>query len=255
MKPSWFPSSPGPDNSGLGSVSASDAILCQFDGSATTGVCSATLDQGSGSLDLTAVPSEGSAFVGWLGDCSGSTTCTLSLSHSHAVQAAFMIKNLVTVTNDPRLHRYCGRDKFPGRNRLFFANHFQRRWFLRGRIPRRQLGHADCHAGSILRVRPLVGGLHWEHLHPDGQWAGYNFRAQSRELPPLNRDSGGQRGFGGHHQLASRHRLHRGSSCHFRRVYRDVHWRYGRDVARNPGIWLRVHVLGGTGRRPRGLYH
>lgn len=92
--------SPGPDNSGRGTVSASDALLCQLDGTATTGVCNATLDQGGESLEFVAVPGEGSSFIGWLGDCTGTTTCVLSLLRNHSVQAAFVVNDLVTITND-----------------------------------------------------------------------------------------------------------------------------------------------------------
>ncbi len=92
--------SPGPDNSGRGTVSASDVMLCQLDGTATTGVCNTTLDQGGESLELVAVPGDGSSFMGWLGDCTGTGTCVLSLLRNRAVQAVFAINELVTISND-----------------------------------------------------------------------------------------------------------------------------------------------------------
>jgi len=50
--------------------------------------CSATFDTGT-SVTLTATPASGSTFAGWSGDCSGTGTCTVTMSAAHGVTATF----------------------------------------------------------------------------------------------------------------------------------------------------------------------
>ena len=38
---------------------------------------------------LTATPDAGSVFTGWTGDCTGTGTCTLTMSADHTVTATF----------------------------------------------------------------------------------------------------------------------------------------------------------------------
>jgi uncharacterized repeat protein (TIGR02543 family) len=49
------------------------------------------------SVQLTATPAPGFAFVGWQGDCSGTSVCTVTMDASHSVTAAFR-RNRAQVT-------------------------------------------------------------------------------------------------------------------------------------------------------------
>jgi hypothetical protein len=70
------------DGTGLGSVSGS-GIDCGA-------ICSASLLAGT-PVTLTATPANGSLFAGWGGACSGTSTCTLTLTADAAVTATFSI--------------------------------------------------------------------------------------------------------------------------------------------------------------------
>ncbi len=59
--------------------------------------CSEPYDAGT-SVVLTALADDGSMFVGWSGDCGGST-CTLTMNDSRSVTATFTEQPLLTVTN------------------------------------------------------------------------------------------------------------------------------------------------------------
>jgi hypothetical protein len=50
--------------------------------------CSADFGEGK-SVTLTAIPDAASAFAGWSGDCSGTSTCVLTMSAAHAATATF----------------------------------------------------------------------------------------------------------------------------------------------------------------------
>jgi len=58
--------------------------------------CSADLPQGS-VVALTAEPSEGSSFMGWSGDCSGSGNCQITLDAAKTVTATFEVDQMLTV--------------------------------------------------------------------------------------------------------------------------------------------------------------
>jgi hypothetical protein len=50
--------------------------------------CSATFGHGS-VVTLTATPAPGNTFLGWSGDCAGTTTCTVRMDADHSVNATF----------------------------------------------------------------------------------------------------------------------------------------------------------------------
>jgi hypothetical protein len=75
--------------SGGGTVSSGD-ISCGT-------VCSAGYDEGS-SVALTATPSPGSRFTGWSGACTGSSSCTITMSQARNVTANFIAEYTLTVT-------------------------------------------------------------------------------------------------------------------------------------------------------------
>ena len=50
--------------------------------------CSASFDDGT-SVTLTATPASGSGFAGWSGDCTGTGTCTVTMSQARNVTASF----------------------------------------------------------------------------------------------------------------------------------------------------------------------
>lgn len=58
------------------------------------GACSATFGYGA-SVTLTAKPSAKALFKGWSGDCSGTSTCVLSMTGNHAATATFAAKCVV----------------------------------------------------------------------------------------------------------------------------------------------------------------
>jgi hypothetical protein len=77
--------------SGSGSVaSAPPGIDC---GS----TCSADFDEGT-SVTLTATPTAGNAFAGWSGACSGTGTCTVSMTQARGVDASFALAPAIEVT-------------------------------------------------------------------------------------------------------------------------------------------------------------
>ena len=67
---------------GSGAVTSSPA------GISCGGACSAQFTDGT-SVTLTAGAGAGSTFTGWSGDCSGTGTCTLTMSGNHSVTAGF----------------------------------------------------------------------------------------------------------------------------------------------------------------------
>jgi hypothetical protein len=78
--------------SGSGQVSSSPAGI-----SCGTG-CQASFDAGS-TVTLTATPDADSVFTGWSGDCTGTSSCQLSMSRAHSATANFATKTFtLTVT-------------------------------------------------------------------------------------------------------------------------------------------------------------
>jgi YVTN family beta-propeller protein len=67
---------------GSGSVTDGASFTCG------SGTCTTTY-AANASVTLTATPSSGSSFSGWGGDCSGNSTCVLTMSASHNVTAVF----------------------------------------------------------------------------------------------------------------------------------------------------------------------
>lgn len=74
---------------GAGSVVSSPA------GISCSSSCSAGFTAGT-SVTLTATPAAGSAFAGWSGACSGTGTCTVSMSAAQSVTATFTLKPAYT---------------------------------------------------------------------------------------------------------------------------------------------------------------
>lgn len=56
---------------------------------ACTDSCARNIDDGGAPVRLVAVPSPGSTFDGWSGDCSGTTACDLTMSGDHDITATF----------------------------------------------------------------------------------------------------------------------------------------------------------------------
>ena len=76
---------------GTGTVTSSPAgINC---GS----TCTATYANGT-TVTLTASPTSRSRFSGWSGDCTGRSTCVLTMTANHAVTATFTRKNGAALT-------------------------------------------------------------------------------------------------------------------------------------------------------------
>jgi uncharacterized repeat protein (TIGR02543 family) len=82
----------GKSGTGAGSVtSAPSGITCGT-------VCSASYDSGA-AVTLTASAAAGSVFSGWSGDCTGTGTCTVTMSGDHSVTANFqLVRATLTVT-------------------------------------------------------------------------------------------------------------------------------------------------------------
>src|SRR5207244_12118902 len=76
--------------SGTGTVTSD---LAGIDCGAT---CSASFADGT-VVTLTAAASSGSAFTGWSGDCSGTGTCTVTMSVARNVTATFVVTHTLTV--------------------------------------------------------------------------------------------------------------------------------------------------------------
>jgi hypothetical protein len=67
----------------------SPAINCSItSGTATGAGCSASYQSGT-AVTLTATTADGHVFTGWSGSCSGTGTCSLTMSDNHAATAAF----------------------------------------------------------------------------------------------------------------------------------------------------------------------
>lgn len=74
---------------GTGTVTSSPAGLnCSISNGATSGSCSASYAPGT-NVTLTAAPTNGHSFDGWSGACSGSGTCSVSMTEARSAIATF----------------------------------------------------------------------------------------------------------------------------------------------------------------------
>lgn len=74
---------------GAGTVTSTPAgVACSVAGGATSGACLVAFPDAT-SVTLAAVPTAGSSFGGWSGDCSGTASCVVAMSAAHAVTALF----------------------------------------------------------------------------------------------------------------------------------------------------------------------
>jgi hypothetical protein len=78
---------------GSGSIASqpglTPAIACTSVGGSVSGACTATYTAGT-TVTLTPTPSIGAAFDGWSGACSGTGSCTVTMSQARAVTARFV---------------------------------------------------------------------------------------------------------------------------------------------------------------------
>jgi Carboxypeptidase regulatory-like domain/Divergent InlB B-repeat domain len=84
-------------NGAGGITSSPTGIFCGTAGS----TCTAPFDDGAG-VTLTAAPATGTTFVGWSGDCLGSSpTCDLTMDQTHSASALFTLQSFdLTVNKD-----------------------------------------------------------------------------------------------------------------------------------------------------------
>lgn len=78
-------------------VSAPAGINCTITGTAVSGTCSGTFPSDA-PVSLTMTPASGATFSGWGGDCSGTTTCTVTPSQPRTVTAALQSFRTLTVS-------------------------------------------------------------------------------------------------------------------------------------------------------------
>jgi hypothetical protein len=84
-----FPLSVQIGGNGTGTVTGSaGGIDCLYDDAVESGTCEADLNSGT-LLTLTAIPSDGSTFSGWSGDCSGIGPCLITMDRARNVTATF----------------------------------------------------------------------------------------------------------------------------------------------------------------------
>jgi hypothetical protein len=75
--------------SGSGTIASNPAgISCTLTDGTATGSCAATYSLGA-AVTLTATPASGWRFSGWTGDCTGTDTCSLTMSQDRNVNTAF----------------------------------------------------------------------------------------------------------------------------------------------------------------------
>ena len=79
------------------SVSGSGTVTSSPAGISCPGTCSTTFSYGT-IVTLTATPSAGLSFSGWSGACSGTSTCTVTMTAGKSVTATFVQLETLTVT-------------------------------------------------------------------------------------------------------------------------------------------------------------
>jgi hypothetical protein len=90
-----FPSRPlltvGSSGAGSGSVTSSPAgIACTITAGVTSGACSVRFPRGT-AVVLSVIPASGAEFGGWSGACTGTSACTVQMTASRTVVAAFQL--------------------------------------------------------------------------------------------------------------------------------------------------------------------
>jgi hypothetical protein len=75
---------------GQGTVTGS-GINCTINNGGTSGTCQASYPSGT-NVTLTATPASGSTFSGWSGSCSGTGTCSVTMSSNRSVTAGFSLQ-------------------------------------------------------------------------------------------------------------------------------------------------------------------
>ncbi len=84
--------------SGDGTVTGTD-INCTIAAGVTSGDCEGTYDDGT-PVTLTAIQDTGSTFDGWSADCTGNSTCNLTVDANKNVTAAFNLESTLPACSD-----------------------------------------------------------------------------------------------------------------------------------------------------------
>ncbi len=87
---------PAANSTGAGTVSGPPGMSCTLDGTTSSGSCAVDLETGV-STTLTAAPSSGSLFGGWSTACTGTGSCTVTMTDNQTVQATFVALQSITV--------------------------------------------------------------------------------------------------------------------------------------------------------------
>src|SRR5439155_4969691 len=74
-----------------------DSVTFTPPGTSCTATCGKTYAPGT-SVALTATPDTNEVFTGWSGDCSGTSTCNLTMDANKSVTATFAAKKTLSLT-------------------------------------------------------------------------------------------------------------------------------------------------------------
>jgi hypothetical protein len=154
------------NGTGSGTVSSSPGgIVCGTS-------CSGSYASGT-VLTLTAAPAQGSTFVGWGGACTGTGTCSLTMSGDMAVTATFDASHLV----DLQAHR--GEGRHGKRNRGQLPRRHRVRLFVLGDLRQWVSRHADGDGDVGLHLWRLERGV---QRHRDVHGAGERRHDRDRHV-------------------------------------------------------------------------